>query len=119
VYAAAVVAHAITRIGAARPSGAPAIADELRPAQARRLAVQAKALADPTRLRILDVLRNAAPGALCQCELTPLFDMSQQALSKHLRVLTGTGVIASERCGVWTYYSLAPGGLEEIRSWLA
>jgi ArsR family transcriptional regulator len=112
-------ARTITRVTPRPSAGGLPIAGELRPAEARMLAVQAKALADPTRLRILDVLRNAAPRALCQCELTPLFEMSQQALSKHLRVLTGTGAISSERRGVWTYYSLAPGGLEAIRSWLA
>jgi ArsR family transcriptional regulator len=112
-------AGATTRVRPESAGSERAAPGELQPAEARMLAMQAKALADPTRLRILDVLRNAAPRALCQCELTPLFDMSQQALSKHLRVLTGAGVIASERCAVWTYYSLAPGGLEEIRSWLA
>ena len=94
-------------------------AAELGPAHARMLAMQAKALSDPTRLRIVDVLRRVAPLALCQCELTPLFEMSQQALSKHLRILSDARVIASERCGVWTYYSYAPGGLDEIRSWMA
>jgi ArsR family transcriptional regulator len=112
-------AHAITRVRSPRAGSDSAIACELGSAQARMLAMQAKALADPTRLRIVDVLRRAAPRALCQCELMPLFEMSQQALSKHLRILTGAGVIASERRGVWTYYSHVSGGLEEIRSWLA
>jgi ArsR family transcriptional regulator len=106
------------RVRPARARSERAIAGELRPAQARMLATQAKALADPTRLQIVDVLRGA-PRALCQCELMPLFEMSQQALSKHLRILTGAGVIASERRGVWTYYSRAPGALDEIRSWLS
>jgi ArsR family transcriptional regulator, arsenate/arsenite/antimonite-responsive transcriptional repressor len=112
-------AQATTRVGPGRGASSPAIAGELRAAEARRLAIQAKALADPTRLRIVDVLRTAAPRALCQCELTPLFEMSQQALSKHLKILTGAGVIDSERRGVWTYYLHAPSGLQEIRSWLA
>jgi ArsR family transcriptional regulator len=77
-----------------------------------------KALADPTRLQIVDVLGKAAPEAICQCELTPLFEMSQQALSKHLKILSSSGVIGSERRGVWTHYYLARAGLEGIRSWL-
>jgi ArsR family transcriptional regulator len=89
------------------------------PADPLRLAGQLKALADPTRLRIVDALRAAWPEAICQCELTPLFQISQQALSKHLRTLTRAGVIDSERRGVWTYYRLPPDGLEEVRSWLA
>jgi ArsR family transcriptional regulator, arsenate/arsenite/antimonite-responsive transcriptional repressor len=82
------------------------------------LAATLKALADPTRLRILDALRKAAPEALCQCELTPLFDMSQQALSKHMRVLTEAGVIGSERRGIWTYYFALPDALGGVQAWL-
>ena len=66
-----------------------------------------KALADPTRLRIVDTLRKAAPEAICQCELLPLFDMCQPALAKHLKVLVGAGVIGSERRGLWAYYFLS------------
>lgn len=82
------------------------------------LAVRFKALADPTRLRIVDTLRKAAPEAVCQCELVPLFDMSQPALSKHLKVLVNAGVIGSERRGLWTYYYLLPGSTEELIAWL-
>jgi ArsR family transcriptional regulator len=78
-----------------------------------------KALADPTRLRILDVLRKAAPDAICQCELTPLFGISQQALSKHLKLLVASGVVGSERRGLWTYYFLLPSGLDAARAWLS
>ena len=67
-----------------------------------------KALADPTRLRIVDTVRKAAPEALCQCELLPLFDMSQPALSKHLKVLVGAGILATERRGLWAYHYLVP-----------
>src|SRR5215218_9585892 len=63
---------------------------------AAELAVIAKALADPTRLRIVDTVRKAAPEAVCQCELLPLFDMSQPALAKHLKVLVSAGVIGTE-----------------------
>lgn len=83
------------------------------------LALVVKALADPTRLRIVDALRKSAPEALCQCELVPLFGMSQQALSRHLRVLVSADVIGSERRGVWTYYFVHPGALEALRTWLS
>lgn len=82
------------------------------------LAALARALADPTRLRILDAVRKAAPEAVCQCELVPLFDMSQPALSKHLRVLTASGVLGSERRGAWTYYYVLPEAMRPLRSWL-
>lgn len=97
----------------------PVVVPDLGPAKAFGLTATLKALADPTRLRIVDALRKAAPEAICQCELTPLFEMSQQALSKHLKVLTSAGVIGSERRGLWTYYFVSLDGLEEVRAWLS
>ena len=83
------------------------------------LAATVKALADPTRLRIVDALRKSAPEALCQCELLPLFDMSQPALSKHLKVLVGAGVVGTERRGLWAFYFLRPDATKELSAWLS
>jgi ArsR family transcriptional regulator len=83
------------------------------------LAALAKALADPTRLRILDAVRKAAPEAVCQCELVPLFEMSQPALSKHLKVLTSAGVLGAEKRGLWTYYYERAQAREELIEWLS
>jgi ArsR family transcriptional regulator, arsenate/arsenite/antimonite-responsive transcriptional repressor len=104
------------RIGGCRRA---AVEPDLGHARALELAATVKALGDPTRLRIVDALRKAAPEAICQCELTPLFDLSQQALSKHLKVLCAAGVIASERRGLWTHYYLRPSGLDQVQAWLA
>src|SRR5919109_5463977 len=82
----------------------PVTEPDLTPEAASRLAEVVKALADPTRLRIVDTLRQTAPEALCQCEFVPLFDMSQPALAKHLKVLVNAGVLGSERRGLWAYY---------------
>lgn len=87
--------------------------------QAADLARVAKALADPTRLRIVDAVRTSAPEALCQCELLPLFSMSQAGLAKHLKVLVDAGILTSERRGTWTYYYTRPGGTEDLISWLS
>src|SRR4051794_17796663 len=81
--------------GCCTPAAAPRLDDDTTAA----IAAVAKALGDTTRLRIVDVIREAAPEAVCQCELLPLFDMSQPALSKHLKVLTGAGVLHAERRG--------------------
>ena len=86
---------------------------------ASRLAAVAKALADPTRLQIVDVLRKSAPEALCQCELVPLFEMSQPALAKHLKVLVSAGVIGTERRGLWAYYFVLADAMEGLRTWLS
>jgi ArsR family transcriptional regulator, arsenate/arsenite/antimonite-responsive transcriptional repressor len=91
---------------------------DLTPEDAVALAAVVKALADPTRLRIVDALRKAAPEAVCQCELKPLFDMSQPALSKHLKVLVTAGVIGSERRGAWAYYYILPDATKELVQWL-
>jgi ArsR family transcriptional regulator len=98
----------------------PAVEPDLGPAAAADLAAVTKALADPTRLQIVDALRKAAPEALCQCELVPLFAMSQPALAKHLKVLVGAGVIASERRGLWAYYFIpSDSRMKELTAWLS
>ena len=84
------------------------------------LAAVVKALADPTRLRIVDALRKTAPEAACQCELLPLFDMSQPALAKHLKVLVAAGVLATERRGLWAYYFIPHDSrMKELTAWLS
>jgi ArsR family transcriptional regulator len=88
-------------------------------AEAAELAAVLKALGDPTRVLIMDTLRAAAPEAVCQCELLPLFDMSQPALAKHLKVLVNAGVIGTERRGLWAYYFLLPDALKGVQAWLS
>lgn len=104
-----------------QPGGccAPPVEPDLTAADALALAAVVKALADPTRLRIVDALRKAAPEAVCQCELKPLFDMSQPALSKHLKVLVAAGVIGTQRRGAWAYYYLLPDATKELITWLS
>ncbi len=97
----------------------PFVQPNLSGEQAGHLALLAKALADPTRLRIVDAVRKASPEAVCQCELLPLFEMSQPALSKHLKVLIGAGILGTERRGLWTYYFVNPDGLKELMGWLS
>jgi ArsR family transcriptional regulator, arsenate/arsenite/antimonite-responsive transcriptional repressor len=63
-----------------------------------------KALADETRLRMLDLLLRHAQ-ALCVCEITEQFDLSQPTISHHLRLLREAGLIRGEKHGTWMYYS--------------
>ncbi|HEV8192460.1 MAG TPA: metalloregulator ArsR/SmtB family transcription factor [Ktedonobacterales bacterium] len=67
------------------------------------LAERLKALADPTRLRMLALLAEHA-SPLCVCEITPLFDLHQPTISHHLRLLREAGLADCERRGVWAYY---------------
>jgi ArsR family transcriptional regulator len=68
-----------------------------------------RALGDPTRLRILDLLSG---GERCVCELTGSMDVPQPLLSHHLRTLREAGFIHARKEGRWTYYRLDPERLE-------
>ncbi len=85
---------------------------------AERIARVAKALGEPLRVRILDVLRRSEE-AVCQCELIALFDIKQSLLSHHMRKLTDAGVVTVERRHKWAYYSISTGVLEELTQWLS
>jgi ArsR family transcriptional regulator len=105
-----------------RPVGEPccepvAYPDVERP-EAERMAGIAKALADPVRLQLVDVLRKNA-GKVCVCELVPLFDLSQPTVSHHLKVLRDAGIVGSERRGLWAYYYVNPDSIKELSEWLS
>ena len=85
--------------------------------EAARIAKIAKALGDPVRLQLVDVLRKHA-GEVCVCELVPLFDLSQPTISHHLKKLRDAGIVGSERRGLWAYYYVKPEALKELAAWL-
>jgi ArsR family transcriptional regulator len=64
----------------------------------------ARALADPTRVRIVAALRN---GELCVCELVDALGISQSSLSSHLQICRQTGVVTTRKESRWIYYSLS------------
>lgn len=105
-----------------RPAGVrccePVVYPDVERAEARRMAGVAKALGDPIRLQLVDVLRKHA-GKVCVCELVPLFDVSQPTLSHHLKKLRDAGIVDSERRGLWAYYYVLPDSLKELSSWLS
>ena len=100
------------------PCCTPVVYPDVDPARAERLAQIAKALGDPIRLQLVDVLRRHA-GKVCVCELVPLFDLSQPTVSHHLKVLREAGLVDSERRGLWAYYYVTPDSLEELSAWLS
>jgi len=105
-----------------RPAGEPCCEPVAYPdierEQAERIARIAKALGDPIRMQLVDVLRKHA-GRVCVCELVPLFDLSQPTVSHHLKVLREAGIVGSERRGLWAYYYVNPEALEEVGRWLS
>jgi len=104
-----------------RPPGGPCCEPVVYPdverREAERMAAVAKALGDPVRLQLVDVLRKHA-GKVCVYELVPLFDLSQPTVSHHLKVLRKAGIVGSERQGLWAYYYVIPEALEEFSAWL-
>ena len=104
-----------------RPAGEqcsePVVYPEVDPERAARLAELAKALSDPVRIQLVDVLRLHA-GEVCVCELVPLFDIAQNTLSHHLKKLREAGIVGVERRGLWAFYYVQPDALEELTAWL-
>jgi len=64
----------------------------------------AKAVADPSRVRILKLLEN---GELCVCQITTVLDLAPATVSKHLSALKTAGLLQQRRDGKWVYYRLA------------
>jgi len=85
---------------------------------AERLATIAKALGEPLRLRIVDVLRRSEEP-VCQCELIALDGIKQALLSHHMRKLVDAGLVSVERRHKWAYYSISPEALKELTAWLS
>ena len=100
------------------PCCEPVVYPDVERGEAVRMASVAKALADPVRVQLVDVLRKHA-GKVCVCELVPLFDLSQPTVSHHLKVLREAGIVGSERQGLWAYYYVIPDALQELSTWLS
>src|SRR5437764_14421096 len=98
---------------AGEPCCEPVVYPDVEREQAERMAEVAKALGDPVRLQLVDVLRKHA-GEVCVCELVALFDISQPTLSHHLKKLREAGIVESERRGPWAYYYVLPAALTEL-----
>jgi ArsR family transcriptional regulator, arsenate/arsenite/antimonite-responsive transcriptional repressor len=84
---------------------------------AGRLALIAKALSEPVRVSLLDVLRRHG-RPVCQCELVPLFDLPQSTLSHHVSKLVAAGLVDVERRHRWAFYSASPAALEPLGAWV-
>lgn len=98
---------AANHISASEACCEPAQAPSLALPQATALAERLKTLADPTRLRMLDLLvqgQEARAQALCVCHITEQFPIHQPTISHHLRLLREAGFVDCEKRGVWAYY---------------
>jgi ArsR family transcriptional regulator, arsenate/arsenite/antimonite-responsive transcriptional repressor len=86
-----------------RPLAAPGLADE----EAEATAALFKALSDPARVKIVNMLATHEE-AVCACEFHPALGLSQATASHHLKKLTDAGLLEREQRGKWAYFSLNP-----------
>ncbi|MGH2739315.1 MAG: ArsR/SmtB family transcription factor [Actinomycetota bacterium] len=78
-----------------------------------------RVLANPARLRIINLIANHPRREVCQIEFTRPLGLSQPTLSHHLSILSEAGLLRRERRGSWTYYRLEPSQLEVLREALS
>jgi ArsR family transcriptional regulator len=93
---------------------APLLKEPITAAQAAALAQLLKALADPTRLRLVSMVAAHENGEACVCELTGPLGLTQPTISHHLKVLIEAGILTRDKRGVWAYYALVPGALDAL-----
>lgn len=92
----------------------PLLSEPISAEHAAALARMLKALADPTRLRLVSIVAAREGGEACACELTEPFGLTQPTISHHLKVLVDAGIFARDKRGVWAYYSLVPGSMDAL-----
>jgi len=91
------------------PLAAPTLSDE----EAAATATVFKALADPARVRIMNVLATSGEP-VCVCHLIEPLGLSQPTVSHHLKKLMDAGLLDREQRGRWAYFSLRPGAVERL-----
>jgi ArsR family transcriptional regulator, arsenate/arsenite/antimonite-responsive transcriptional repressor len=84
---------------------APLAAPSLSVEEAAATAELFRALADPARVRIVNLLATAG-GEVCGCDLTESLELAQPTVSHHLKKLHEAGLLDREQRGKWAYYSL-------------
>jgi len=125
------IAHTVVMIASAAAIGdrpalplvdaccAPLLREPLTPGQAADLARTLKALADPTRLRLVSMVAAHEGGEACVCDLTEPLGLTQPTVSHHLKILVDAGIFTRDKRGVWAYYALVPATLEALSSVLS
>ena len=81
---------------------------------AERIAAALKALAEPTRIRLISLIAARDGAEACVCDLTGPVGLSQPTVSHHLKVLTDAGLLQREQRTKWAYYRVVPGALEAL-----
>ena len=98
---------------------APLLREPITASQAADLARKLKALADPTRLRLVSMVAAHEGGEACVCDLTEPLGLTQPTISHHLRILVEAGIFTRDKRGVWAYYALVPAALDALSAVLS
>ncbi len=86
--------------------------------QAGVLAQVFKALADPTRVRLLQYIAQSDGATACACHLPDALGISQPTLSFHMHKLHDAGLVTREKRGRWVHWTVQPAALTQVRSFL-
>jgi ArsR family transcriptional regulator len=96
----------------------PLLREPISAGQAAELARLLKALADPTRLRLVSMVAAHAGGEACVCDLTGPLGLTQPTVSHHLKILVNAGIFTRDKRGVWAFYSLVPEAMDALSAML-
>jgi ArsR family transcriptional regulator len=100
---------ALDLIACCQPLAGSKLSDE----EARATATLFKALADPARVKIVNIIATR-DEPVCACEFHPALGLTQATASHHLRKLTDAGLLEREQRGKWAYFSLDPEALARL-----
>ncbi|SRR5579875_988666 len=95
------------------PSYTASVAPRLTQGETQMIVSKLRAIADPTRLRILDLLAQQAEP-LCVCDITGQFAQNQPTISHHLKLLRAARLIDCEKRGIWAFYWATDEGRQSL-----
>jgi len=99
--------------GACLPGGST-----ISPRHAEQVALVAKVLSDPVRLRIFHHIAASRCSSVCACNLSEVFGVTQPTLSHHLKKLVEAGLVNREMRGRWAHFTLRPEGIQPLTNLL-
>ena len=109
----------VQTIATIAPSCPPLLQAPLSGGDAEQLAAALKAIADPSRLRLLSLIQAQPGHEACVCHLTEPLGLSQPTVSHHLKVLLQAGLVERERRGSWAYFRIREAPRAALRALLA
>lgn len=107
-----VVTRSSELIECCRPLGAASLSDE----EAAATAALFRAVADPARVKIVNLLARSDGEPVCACEFEPALGLSQPTVSHHLKRLTDAGLLEREQRGKWAFFALVPEAIGRLAS---